>query len=58
MNNRHQPLPTPPPVGSRYDPSTKSDAPSSPEQIKADFESCNMTLLGVPLTKEEITQTI
>lgn len=36
------------------DPLVKSDAPSSPEQIKAGFESCAMTLLGSPLTKEEL----
>jgi quercetin dioxygenase-like cupin family protein len=40
------------------DPPRKSATPPTPEQIRADFESCNMTLLGVPLTKKEITQTI
>jgi hypothetical protein len=38
---------TPPPPGTRR----------SPEEIKASFDDFGMTLLGDPLTKEEIMQT-
>jgi len=37
-----------------WDPSPSDNAPQTPEQSKAQFEKYGMTLLGVPLTKEEI----
>ncbi|HXN98706.1 MAG TPA: hypothetical protein VN881_06495 [Candidatus Acidoferrales bacterium] len=40
-----------------WDPSPNDDAPQTPEQRKAEFEKYGMTLLGVPLTKEEIDLT-
>jgi mannose-6-phosphate isomerase-like protein (cupin superfamily) len=41
-----------------WDPSPDDDRPHTPEEIKASFEKYGMTLLGTPLTKEEIIQTI
>jgi quercetin dioxygenase-like cupin family protein len=41
-----------------WDPSPDDDKPQTPEQRKADFERYGMTLLGGPLTKEEILATV
>jgi mannose-6-phosphate isomerase-like protein (cupin superfamily) len=40
-----------------FDPAANSNAPQTPEQLKAEVEKYGMTLLGIPLTKEEIDQT-
>jgi mannose-6-phosphate isomerase-like protein (cupin superfamily) len=40
-----------------WDPSPNDNAAQTPEQRKAEFENYGMTLLGVPLTKEEIDMT-
>ena len=40
-----------------WDPSPTDDAPRTLEQRKAEFEKYGTTLLGVPLTKDEIDQT-
>lgn len=40
-----------------WDPRPNDKAPSTPEQFKANFEKYGMTLLGEPLTKEEILET-
>jgi quercetin dioxygenase-like cupin family protein len=39
-----------------WDPHPGDGAPETPEQRKAEFERYGMTLLGVPLTKDEIDQ--
>ena len=41
-----------------WDPSPDDDKPETPEQRKADFEKLGLTLLGPPLTQEEIKQTV
>jgi mannose-6-phosphate isomerase-like protein (cupin superfamily) len=41
-----------------WDPSPNDNAPETPEQRKAEFEKYGMTLLGPPLTKEEIVATV
>jgi mannose-6-phosphate isomerase-like protein (cupin superfamily) len=41
-----------------WDPSPSTEVPQTPEQHKAEFEKYGMTLLGVPLTREEIDLTI
>jgi uncharacterized RmlC-like cupin family protein len=41
-----------------WDPSSDDGKPETPEQQKADFEQYGMTLLGPPLTREEITGTV
>ncbi len=41
-----------------WDPSPSNEVPQTPEQHKAEFEKYGMTLLGVPLTREEIDLTI
>jgi mannose-6-phosphate isomerase-like protein (cupin superfamily) len=41
-----------------WDPSPDEDKPATPEERKADFENYGMTLLGVPLRKEEIMATV
>jgi mannose-6-phosphate isomerase-like protein (cupin superfamily) len=40
-----------------WDPSPNDDVPKSLEQRKAEFEKYGTTLLGAPLTKDEIDQT-
>jgi mannose-6-phosphate isomerase-like protein (cupin superfamily) len=40
-----------------WDPKPDDDAPKTEAQRKAEFESYGMTLLGAPLTKEEIDST-
>ncbi len=40
-----------------FDTALNNNAPQTPEQRKAEFEKYGMTLLGGPLTKEEIDQT-
>jgi uncharacterized RmlC-like cupin family protein len=40
-----------------WDPSPQDDTPQTPQQRKADFERYGMSLLGDPLTKEEISAT-
>jgi mannose-6-phosphate isomerase-like protein (cupin superfamily) len=41
-----------------WDPSPSTEVPQTPQQNKAEFEKYGMTLLGVPLTREEIDLTI
>jgi uncharacterized cupin superfamily protein len=41
-----------------WDPSPDDGKPETLEQRKADFEKLGLTLLGPPLTQEEITQTV
>ena len=41
-----------------WDPSPDDGKPETPEERKADFETLGLTLLGPPLTREEITQTV
>ena len=40
-----------------WDPRPNDKAASTPEEFKANFEKYGMTLLGEPLTKEEIMET-
>jgi mannose-6-phosphate isomerase-like protein (cupin superfamily) len=40
-----------------WDPSPSDNAQQTPEQRKAEFEKYGMTLLGIPLTREEIDLT-
>ena len=41
-----------------WDPAPGDEAPETPEGRKAEFEKYGMTLLGDPLTKQEIDLTI
>jgi len=40
-----------------WDPSPSGEVLRTPEQRKAEFEKYGMTLLGIPLTREEIDLT-
>jgi len=41
-----------------WDPSPNDNIRQTPEQRKAEFEKYGMTLLGIPLTREEIELTV